>query len=592
MSALTSDVIGVEIDLHIIGGRNLVAKDGSGFLKLGSKTTSDPYVIATLGEHRFETNVVMKNLNPEWDAKCKWSIEGRQFKPSAEMVLTIFDRDRGSADDPMGAVRLTLRELMTAGQTDKWYPVKDCPGCKNATGELHLGISIMARKAMSLSAKQSLPIPPTATAVAVGVGWDMLPGGRAIDLDTSCVCVAFNGQLLMDECVYFANLRSASGAILHTGDEREGDEDLGQGDDEVITVDLRRVPSSVCAIFFIGTVADEGKTFSDVKTARMRLVDWATGAELCRYTPAMEGKHTAMFVGRLGRAAPQAPWHLQAMGEMDHTARDWGTLVPEVKMFSKDLVPNIKVDVNERVAIMRKGGVIRLSDFAPGGVPAKLVMGLAWDVTNGVNIDLDASAILLDAKLSPIDLVFFGKLRSSDGSIQHGGDEREGDEKGDDEKIFLALDRVHPAVTYIGFVINSYSGHELDDVKASSCHLFDGATYRDLATFKMSNCKFLDKRTALLVGMLFRDAATGSWGFEVISEAADGRKADENIDELQRFIQRKPNRELGPPRPPPGAGEGMISRTAGAMAGLMRSMSGRLLGAPEQPPAQPPVALV
>ena len=28
-----------------------------------------------------------------------------------------------------------------------------------------------------------------------------------------------------------------------------------------------------------------------------------------------------------------------------------------------------------------------------------------------------------------IDLVYFGKLRSSDGSIQHGGDEREGDEK-------------------------------------------------------------------------------------------------------------------------------------------------------------------
>ena len=99
-----------------------------------------------------------------------------------------------------------------------------------------------------------------------------------------------------------------------------------------------------------------------------------------------------------------------------------------------------------------------MTDYCPNGVPSMLVMGLAWDVTNGVNIDLDASAILLDAKLQQIDLVFFGKLGSSDGSIKHGGDEREGDEKGDDEKIFLQLGRVHPAVKYIGFVINSYSG--------------------------------------------------------------------------------------------------------------------------------------
>ena len=38
------------------------------------------------------------------------------------------------------------------------------------------------------------------------------------------------------------------------------------------------------------------------------------------------------------------------------------------------------------------------------------------------------------------------------------------------------------------------------------------------------------------MGMLFRDA-TGEWGFEIISEAAQGRTAHENVDELQRFIQ-------------------------------------------------------
>ena len=157
-----------------------------------------------------------------------------------------------------------------------------------------------------------------------------------------------------------------------------------------------------------------------------------------RFSPATKGPHTALFLARIARKAPDAPWHLQAMGDIDHTARDWGTLVPECKMFCRDLVKNIRVDPSERVAVIRKGGAIRLSDFASGQkVPQRLCLGLFWDVTNGVNIDLDASAILLDKNLRQVDLVFFGKLRSSDGSIQHGGDEREGDEKGDDEKIFL-----------------------------------------------------------------------------------------------------------------------------------------------------------
>ena len=87
-------------------------------------------------------------------------------------------------------------------------------------------------------------------------------------------------------------------------------------------------------------------------------------------------------------------------------------------------------------------------------------------VTNGVNIDLDASAIMLGAKLEPKDLVFFGKLRSSDGSIRHAGDEREGDEEGDDERILIDLGRVHESVHYIGIVVNSYSGQELNDGNA------------------------------------------------------------------------------------------------------------------------------
>lgn len=123
-------------------------------------------------------------------------------------------------------------------------------------------------------------------------------------------------------------------------------------------------------------------------------------------------------------------------------------------------------------AVLTKGLGLKIADCSDDVVDV-FTMGLAWDVTNGVNIDLDArcvavggssraaegerlgggggsgsavhqpvgrlvvvgSCIVLDAELRQVDLVFFSNLTSSDGAIKHSGDEREGDEKGDDESI-------------------------------------------------------------------------------------------------------------------------------------------------------------
>ena len=52
--------------------------------------------------------------------------------------------------------------------------------------------------------------------LAVGLGWDMLQGNRAIDLDTSCAALSERGEVIMAESVYFAQLRS-SRSILREG---------------------------------------------------------------------------------------------------------------------------------------------------------------------------------------------------------------------------------------------------------------------------------------------------------------------------------------------------------------------------------------
>ena len=139
----------------------------------------------------------------------------------------------------------------------------------------------------------------------------------------------------------------------------------------------------------------------------------------------------------------------------DTKARDFSALIPQIKSYSRDLVPGINIYPSERVALLRKGGTIRLDDFSRGGAIPKWTPGLVWDVTNGKNIDLDASVICLDSELGLIDIIYYKKLKSSDGAIIRGDDEREGDARGDDKKIRLCLDEVNKTVSYIGFVINS-----------------------------------------------------------------------------------------------------------------------------------------
>merc|ERR1712216_448116 len=142
--------------------------------------------------------------------------------------------------------------------------------------------------------------------------------------------------------------------------------------------------------------------------------------------------------------------------------------------------------------------------------------------TNGVNIDLDASAMCLDARMNMVDLIYFKNLRSSDGSIHHSGDEREGDENGDDEKIIVALNGVNPNVEHIVFVINSYTEQELDDVSMASCHLFDPVKRVDLCVYTMTNNSDLDRHTALLLADLYRDAETRDWMMRILSVPSQG----------------------------------------------------------------------
>ena len=100
----------------------------------------------------------------------------------------------------------------------------------------------------------------------------------------------------------------------------------------MIFVDLDRVPARVKALFVIGTVATDGVFFDELKSARMRVLYLATDTEVCRYLPGLTGDSTAQFFCRIARRDDlPAMWVLSAIGDVDKSSRDFGSLVPEVR---------------------------------------------------------------------------------------------------------------------------------------------------------------------------------------------------------------------------------------------------------------------
>jgi stress response protein SCP2 len=127
---------------------------------------------------------------------------------------------------------------------------------------------------------------------------------------------------------------------------------------------------------------------------------------------------------------------------------------------------------------LQKGQRVDLTKGNPG--LSKIMVGLGWDPVQsgksgggglfgglfggggaggGANVDCDASVIMLGANdkiQNNKDVIYFGNLKSNDGSVQHSGDNLTGDGDGDDEQVMVDLSRVPQSVQKLVFVVNIY----------------------------------------------------------------------------------------------------------------------------------------
>jgi len=163
----------------------------------------------------------------------------------------------------------------------------------------------------------------------------------------------------------------------------------------------------------------------------------------------------------------------------------------------------------------------------------RVYMGLGWDIAapkksgflgglfggggSGDAIDLDASCIMFDANKQVVDTIWFRKLKSNEGSVQHTGDNRTGEGSGDDEVINVDLSRVPSSIQSLVFVINSFMGQTFEKVESAFCRLVNRDNNTELAKFNLST---KNNYTAQVMAKIYRE--NGAWVMKAIGEPANG----------------------------------------------------------------------
>jgi tellurium resistance protein TerD len=157
---------------------------------------------------------------------------------------------------------------------------------------------------------------PGLTKIGVGLRWDAnkTSSGAAYDIDASAFLLGSNGKASSDgNFVFYNNLTSSDGAVVHTGDVTDG---AAEGDDETLKIDLTRVNSDVQEIVFIVTIheADTRKqNFGQITGSGIRIYNDLTGAEILNYDLGEDFSiETALTFGRLYRK--DGEWRFEATG--------------------------------------------------------------------------------------------------------------------------------------------------------------------------------------------------------------------------------------------------------------------------------------
>lgn len=179
------------------------------------------------------------------------------------------------------------------------------------------------------------------------------------------------------------------------------------------------------------------------------------------------------------------------------------------------------------VVNLSKGAKINLSKSKPS--LKKIMVGLGWDTQKydgAGDFDLDASVFLVKANgMTDADgFVFYNKLKGPNDSVIHQGDNRTGEGEGDDEQIFIDLDKIPEHIQKIAITVtidqgpNQNRGQNFGMVENSFCRLVNTDTDTEEVRFDLG--EDFSVETAVVIGEIYKH--NGDWNFRAIGQGFAG----------------------------------------------------------------------
>ena len=150
--------------------------------------------------------------------------------------------------------------------------------------------------------------------VRLGAGWDIANNGLDYDLDIAAFLLDSNNKFNTVSNIIFFNNKESQGISL-AGDNRKG---AGEGDDEVININLEEINPNIAKIVFVVTIHEaqaKRQTFGMVENSYVRLVDLENNKrEICRFNLKENGSTaTSVIFAELNRKGSE--WQFKAIGE-------------------------------------------------------------------------------------------------------------------------------------------------------------------------------------------------------------------------------------------------------------------------------------
>jgi stress response protein SCP2 len=200
---------------------------------------------------------------------------------------------------------------------------------------------------------------------------------------------------------------------------------------------------------------------------------------------------------------------------------------------------------------LQKGQRVDLTKGNPG--LSKIMVGLGWDPVQsgksgggglfgglfggggaggGANVDCDASVILLGANdkiQNNKDVIYFGNLKSNDGSVQHSGDNLTGDGDGDDEQVMIELSRVPANIQKLVFVVNIYDcvkrKQHFGMIRNAFIRVVNPSNNNELIRYNLSDD--YSGQTSLVVGEIYRHNT--EWKFAAVGTGTTAASLSEVV---------------------------------------------------------------